>query len=119
MTSYMLKKTAVLLLLLGLVSLVVFSVLFVLPGDPAQIILGINASPETLEALRIRLGLDQPVLAQYAQWIGSLLRGTGGRSITYDLPVREADGAAAETLEELVGRDKRQDIRQAKKEETP
>jgi len=42
-----------------------------------------------------------------------------GATITYDLPVREADGAAAETLEELVGRDKRQDIRQAKKEETP
>ena len=87
MTGYVIKKTVSLLLLLGLVSLVVFAVLFVLPGDPAQIILGINAAPETLEALRTRLGLDRPFVVQYGHWIGSLLRGTGGHSITYDLPM--------------------------------
>ena len=87
MTGYLLKKTASLALLLVLVSLVVFSVLFVLPGDPAQIILGINASPESLAALRSRLGLDQPFLVQYGRWIGSLISGVGGHSITYDLPV--------------------------------
>ena len=87
MTAYLLKKTAALVLLLFLVSLVVFAVLFVLPGDPAQIILGMNASPESLAALRIRLGLDQPFLVQYTDWIGSLISGTGGHSITYDVPV--------------------------------
>jgi hypothetical protein len=67
MTGYLIKKAAALAAVLFLVSLTVFSVLFVLPGDPAQIILGMNASPETLAALRSRLGLDQPFLVQYGQ----------------------------------------------------
>jgi len=87
MIGYLVKKTTSLFILLVLVSLVVFSVLFVLPGDPAQIILGIHASPETLAALRARLGLDQPFLVQYGRWLGGLIRGTGGHSITYDVPV--------------------------------
>ena len=87
MTVYFVQKTTALAVLLFLVSLTIFAVLFVLPGDPAQIILGINASPETLAALRARMGLDQPFLVQYGQWIGSLLRGSGGQSITYDVPV--------------------------------
>jgi ABC-type dipeptide/oligopeptide/nickel transport system permease component len=57
MTRYLLKKLITLLILLFLVSIAVFSVLFVLPGDPAQIILGINATPETLANLRAELGL--------------------------------------------------------------
>ena len=87
MTAYLMKKGISLTAVLFLVSLTVFSVLFVLPGDPAQIILGINASPETLAALRARLGLDQPFWVQYGGWIGSLLKGTGGHSITYDTAV--------------------------------
>lgn len=87
MTVYFIQKTTALAVLLLLVSITIFAVLFVLPGDPAQIILGINASPETLAALRARMGLDQPFLVQYGQWIGSLLKGSGGHSITYDVPV--------------------------------
>ncbi len=93
MTGYLIKKAAALAAVLFLVSLVVFSVLFVLPGDPAQIILGMNASPETLAALRARLGLDQPFLVQYGRWIGSLIEGTGGHSITYDMPVADLIGS--------------------------
>jgi peptide/nickel transport system permease protein len=87
MTAYFIQKTTTLAVLLFLVSITIFAVLFVLPGDPAQIILGINASPETLAALRARMGLDQPFLVQYGQWIGGLLKGSGGHSITYDVPV--------------------------------
>ena len=93
MIGYLIKKAVSLAMVLVLVSLIVFAVLFVLPGDPAQIILGINASPETLAALRSRLGLDQPFLVQYTSWMGSLLRGTGGRSIAYDIPVTELIGS--------------------------
>jgi peptide/nickel transport system permease protein len=93
MIGYLIKKAASLAIVLVLVSLIVFAVLFVLPGDPAQIILGINASPETLAALRSRLGLDQPFLVQYTSWMGSLLRGTGSRSLTYDIPVVELIGS--------------------------
>ena len=93
MTGFLLKKATSLVAVLFLVSLTVFSVLFVLPGDPAQIILGINASPETLAALRGKMGLDQPFLVQYTNWIGSLVRGTGGHSITYDMPVADLIGS--------------------------
>ena len=93
MTGYLIKKALSLAAILFLVSITVFSVLFVLPGDPAQIILGINASPETLSALRSQLGLDQSFWTQYGSWISSLLRGTGGHSITYDLPVADLIGS--------------------------
>jgi len=87
MTRYLIKKLITLFLLLLLVSITVFSVLFVIPGDPAQIMLGINATPETLTKLRAELGLDQPFTTQYFQWIANLVSGRGNRSINYDMPV--------------------------------
>ncbi|UCF93702.1 MAG: ABC transporter permease [Desulfobacterales bacterium] len=87
MTRYLIKKLLTLIILLFLVSITVFAVLFVLPGDPAQIILGINATPETLANLRAELGLDQRFLTQYADWIAKLVSGRGNRSINYDMPV--------------------------------
>ena len=87
MPRYFVKKLITLLILLFLVSITVYSVLFVLPGDPAQIILGINASPETLANLRAELGLDKSFWAQYTDWMGNLLTGRGSWSINYDMPV--------------------------------
>jgi peptide/nickel transport system permease protein len=87
MVRYLIKKLFFLFILLFLVSIAVFSVLFVLPGDPALIMLGINATPETLANLRAELGLDKPFWAQYADWIFNLLSGQGSRSINYDVPV--------------------------------
>jgi len=87
MPRYLLKKLITLFILLFLVSITVYSVLFVLPGDPAQIILGINATPETLANLRAELGLDKSFWAQYGEWVGNLLTGRGNRSINYDMPV--------------------------------
>ena len=89
MVYYFLKKVLILLVLLFLVSFAVFAVLFVLPGDPAQIMLGINATPETLANLRAELGLDKPFWAQYGDWIYSLVSGKGSRSLNYDVPVFE------------------------------
>jgi len=87
MTRFIIKKIITLIVLLFLVSLTVFSVLFVLPGDPAQIILGLNATPETLANLRAELGLDRPFWVQYGDWIASMLSGRGSMSINYDMPV--------------------------------
>jgi len=87
MPRYFLKKLITLLILLFLVSITVYSVLFVLPGDPAQIILGINATPETLANLRAELGLDKSFWVQYTDWMGNLLTGRGSWSINYDMPV--------------------------------
>ena len=89
MIRYLIKKLITLILLLMLVSIAVFSVLFVLPGDPAQIMLGINATPETLANLRAELGLDQPFWVQYLSWLAKMISGEGSRSLNYDLPVYE------------------------------
>jgi len=92
MLRYLVKKLITLVLLLFLVSITVFSVLFVLPGDPAQIILGINATPEALANLRAELGLDRSFLEQYTDWIGNLLLGRSHQSIHYKMPVYELIG---------------------------
>ena len=87
MTRYLVRKLITLIVLLFLVSIAVFSVLFILPGDPAEIILGMNATPETLANLRAELGLDRSFIVQYTSWIGNLLSGRGSMSINYDVPV--------------------------------
>lgn len=87
MAGYLIKKLITLVALLAIVSMVIFAALFVLPGDPAQIILGMNATPETLANVRAALGLDRPFLVQYWDWIGGLLQGRSGRSINYQEPV--------------------------------
>jgi peptide/nickel transport system permease protein len=69
------------------VSLLVFVVVRVLPGDPAILMLGIDASPDTVARLRASMGLDRPLPVQYFEWIGGALRGNLGRSIQYDVPV--------------------------------
>lgn len=89
MHRFVLKKLFTLVGLMFLVSITVNAVLFVLPGDPAQIILGMNATPETLAALRAELGVDRSFWAQYGDWMGDILTGGGGRSINYDMPVRD------------------------------
>ncbi|MGD9268942.1 MAG: ABC transporter permease [Desulfobacterales bacterium] len=92
MLRYLIKKLVILLILLFFVSISVFAVLFVLPGDPAQIILGINATPESLANLRAELGLDKSFLSQYAHWMGNLLLGRSHESIHYKMPVFELIG---------------------------
>ncbi len=77
------------LLTLLVATIVVFIVLEILPGDPAAVMLGINAEPETLAALRSEMGLDRPIMVRYASWVGSLFKGNLGTSYTYDVPVLE------------------------------
>jgi len=86
-SAYLLKRFIILIATLLLVSGVIFIVLHVIPGDPAQLILGIQATPETLGELRHKMGLDVPLPVQYMNWIGGLLYGDMGRSITYDVPI--------------------------------
>jgi peptide/nickel transport system permease protein len=72
--------------LLG-VSVIVFLVLHLAPGDPAEIMLGANANKEDLDRLRTQLGLDQPLHVQYLHWIGHVARGDLGRSLWMKRPV--------------------------------
>jgi peptide/nickel transport system permease protein len=80
--SYALRRAAIGALIILLTSFLVFVVTTVLPGDPAQRILGRYASPENVAALRHQLGLDRPFLHQYVAWLGDLVHGDFGHSIT-------------------------------------
>ena len=86
MAPFLLKRFATFIATLLVASLVVFAVLELLPGNAAQIILGDTATPESLAALEQKLGLDQPPLARYGQWIGGLARGHTAPSISYGTP---------------------------------
>jgi peptide/nickel transport system permease protein len=87
MRQYLARRLVAFAVTLLLVSVLVFVVIRVLPGDPAQIIMGAEASPEAAAALRRAMGLDRPLAVQYAEWVRGALRGDLGRSIQYDLPV--------------------------------
>ena len=87
MRRYIVRRIAALLLTLFFVSVLVFVVIRVLPGDPALIILGTEGSPEAAARLREAMGLNRSFAVQYVEWIGRAARGDLGRSIQYDVPV--------------------------------
>src|SRR4051795_2532782 len=89
MISFLLRRLAGFVVTLIAASLVVFVVLEVLPGDPAQVMLGTDASPDTVAALRAQLGLDRPAPQRYLAWVAGLLTGDLGQSYTYKVPVGE------------------------------
>jgi peptide/nickel transport system permease protein len=78
---YTLIRLGLLLLGLFVASVLIFLTLRVLPGDVAQLIAGVNSTPEQLAAIRERLGLEQPLPAQYLDWIVGVLRGDLGTSL--------------------------------------
>src|SRR3954470_11214435 len=89
MIGFLGRRLLTLGLTLWLTSLVVFMVLEVLPGDPALLMLGVDARPDTLAALRAQMGLDQPAPVRSLAWTGGLLTGDLGTSHTYGVPVAE------------------------------
>jgi len=82
-----LRRLALGLLTLWLVSLLIFAATLALPGDAAQAILGREATPERLAALRDQLNLDEPVVSQYVQWLGGIITGDLGNSAATQAPV--------------------------------
>ena len=75
------------ILTLLIVSLIIFFMLEILPGDVATRILGRDATPESLAVLRERLHLDAPALLRYGAWLGNLLTGHLGNSLVSDRPI--------------------------------
>ncbi|RVQ51008.1 ABC transporter permease [Sinorhizobium meliloti] len=87
MQAYVLKRlVAVVPVLFGL-SIIVFLVMALIPGDTATAILGSYATPENVERINRDLGLDMPLVQQYAIWIGNVLQGDFGRSFALNRPV--------------------------------
>jgi ABC-type dipeptide/oligopeptide/nickel transport system permease component len=85
--SFTVKRLLVSLLTLALVSLLTFGAFAILPGDPARVMLGQEASAAQVTALRTQLGLDRPLPLQYLSWLTGFLSGDAGTSIKYDLPI--------------------------------
>jgi peptide/nickel transport system permease protein len=89
MLRYALSRLASLGLSLAVASLAIFAVIEVVPGDPAAFMLGLNASPDTVAALRAELGLEGSLAWRYLAWAGGMLTGDFGMSYTYRVPVAE------------------------------
>lgn len=95
MIALIASRLAGLIITLLIVSALIFFVMDLLPGDPASVMLGTSATPETLAALQKQMGLDQPLVLRYLGWLGGALRGDFGMSYTYSVPVA---GLIAERL---------------------
>ncbi len=89
MTRYILRQMLSLILSLVVASLVIFAMIEVIPGDPASFMLGLNARPETIAALRDQMGLNDPLPLRYLHWLGGMLTGDFGTSYTYKVPVAD------------------------------
>ena len=89
MILFLLRRLGVLLATVLAASLVVFLVLQIIPGDPAAVMLGLNATPDQLATLHHQLGLDRPAWIRYVAWLGQLATGQLGDSYTYGTPVAD------------------------------
>jgi peptide/nickel transport system permease protein len=89
MRHFLARRIALVLLTLWLVSLGVFVVSELLPGDVAVFILGQQATPENLAVLRTQLGLNQPAPLRYLTWLSGFLRGDWGRSLALQIPIAD------------------------------
>ncbi len=87
-TKYMRQGAGYVVVLL-ITSLVIFMLIESAPGDPAEIMLGTSAQPDTVAALRAELGLNRPMIVRYASWLGGVITGDLGNSYTYGTPVAE------------------------------
>jgi peptide/nickel transport system permease protein len=87
LSNYIIRRLLLLIPVLFGVSLIVFMVMHLSPGDPAVVMLGPTASEEDVQQMRRQLGLDQPLYVQYGRWVGNVLQGDFGRSITMRRPV--------------------------------
>ncbi|MHC9236640.1 ABC transporter permease [Pseudooceanicola sp. 502str34] len=89
MTTFLLRRILQLVPVLFGVSIAVFAMIHAIPGDPAEMVAGIDATPHDVEIVRQRLGLDQPLLQQYLIFVGNALTGDFGTSFRTGLPVSE------------------------------
>ena len=89
MPAFLLGRFVSLALSLFAASVVIFLLIEIVPGDPAQFMLGLNATPELADALREQLGLNGPPVERYISWVLGLLRGDLGISYGYKVPVAD------------------------------
>jgi len=89
MTSYIIRRLILMIPILWGVATIVFALMFIVPGDPARMLMGQHGDEQTLAQLRRELGLDRPVYVQYVRFLGRLLKGDLGMSYRQKRPVAE------------------------------
>lgn len=89
MLRYALSRCASLVISLIMASMIIFLTIEIVPGDPAAFMLGLNAQPEAVEALRTQLGLNASAPERYFTWVSGMLQGDFGTSYTYRAPVSD------------------------------
>jgi len=87
LAGYILRRVLATIPVMGIVAFLVFSLLFLAPGDPAAVIAGDQATPQDVERIRANLGLDRPFLVQFGEWVWRIAQGDLGTSIFTNLPV--------------------------------
>ena len=103
MTTYLLRRLGLAVITLWILSMIVFFAGQVLPGDPGRAILGPLAAPSSVRVLDHQLGVDRPLLTQYASWIGGLLHGNMGQSYQFRSAVEPFISAALVNSAKLGG----------------
>lgn len=100
MLTYVLRRTGAAIATLMAASIVIFMFIHLIPGDPIYVLLGDEATPDQVDALRVRLGLDEPLYEQYFYWVKNVLQGDFGTSIFFQEPVTTIilDGAETSLL---------------------
>ncbi len=102
--AYVIRRLILSIPILLLVTVMVFLLIQLIPGDIATVILGQEATPESKAALRRDLGLDRPPLIQYFSWLGDVVRGDLGKSLAYQTPVLDLIwGRIGVTIELTIG----------------
>ncbi|WP_417768014.1 ABC transporter permease [Stappia sp.] len=102
MGSYILKRILATIPVIGIVALIVFSLLFLTPGDPAAVMAGDQATPEQIASIRQSLGLDQPFVPRFLTWAGNVLSGDLGSSVFTRQPVTTMIGQRIEPTLSLM-----------------
>ncbi len=103
MWGFVLKRTGAAVATLAAASVIIFLFIHAIPGDPVYVLLGDEATPEQVNALRERLGLDRPLVVQYLLWVVNVLRGDFGTSVFFAAPVSTVILDGAETSLLLAG----------------
>lgn len=90
MLTYLIKRVISVIPVLFVVSIAIFMILYITPGDPAAVLLGLDATAEEIESLNDQMGLNQPIFVQYFNWTKNALQGNLGDSIFMRKPVVDA-----------------------------
>lgn len=102
MAVFVMRRLAATMPLVLAASFLVFFAMELVPGDPAELLAGEDATPQRVAEIRAELGLDRPLPARYAEWLSGALRGDLGTSLSRGMPVRDLIGSALPPTLELA-----------------